>query len=373
MNLWGKWGVGVALLLGVITGCQSSPNPKPIATNTPPQKLEAFLTLNNATLEQANPQGQVLWKISVGKAIYSKDKKNAHLEKVTGNLFQDGQLILKVSAVKGKIVNDGDSILLEEIVANDPRNGLDIWGKELVWYPKNDTVIIQQPKSQHAQIKATAKEGKYFPRSQRMELENDIEAHTVKQPLKLKTSFLTWDIPNQRVKTDKPVELVRFQGQTITDQVNANSVEVFLKEDQALLQKNVQFKSLQPTLQIVTESLTWNYQQRTLRTSVPINAYDYEQKINVSANNGSVDLKEQIGTFRGGVQGKSPTNQSQLYADEVVWKIPSRRMSATGNVSYEQTNPPLHLKGIKAEGDLAKSNVLVFGEQPQGVVTKIMP
>ena len=75
-------GRGAALLIGLLglTACQPPDPPKISPTESPKIEETGRLILNNATLEQANPSGQPLWKIQVKKATYTQDQKIARPE-----------------------------------------------------------------------------------------------------------------------------------------------------------------------------------------------------------------------------------------------------------------------------------------------------
>lgn len=370
-----------------IAGCQSS---KPIAQPSPSSspRLESHLTLNKATLEQTNAKGQSLWKIQVENAVYSPDRKNAQLSKIKGNLFTDGKIVLKVSADNGEIQRDGELVILREnIIAVDPRNKAVIKSNEVEWRPKESVLFIRNNlKGSHPQLDVTAKEGKYDTRQQRLDLSGKILGLTKNPPnpkkvpnsnkkLQLKAEHLFWLIPQQKVLNDQLMTVSRFQDQVITDQVTTKKAELQLNNKLLQIQENLNFKSLNPPLQIAAASLNWQYEKRLVSSVQPIQIIDYEQQITLTGNQGWVDLNQNLASLTGGAKGTSQRNQATLFANQLTWNITNQTLEALGNVVYEQTqSPKFNLTGDRAVGILQNNSVIVTSNNRQErVVTEIYP
>jgi LPS export ABC transporter protein LptC len=374
-NLWLGKGFILYLLIH-LSACQPpDPVPQKEAEQPTQEELDSRLTLNNATLEQANAQGQTLWKIQVNKATYSKDKKTAHLEKVKGNLYQDGKVVLYVSADKGLIEEDGKKIFLREnITGTDPRNGVVIRGDEVEWHPQENVFMIRKNlRGTHAKLQASAKEGRYYTKQQRLELIGDILA-TIKEPaLQLKTNYLSWDIKNQFVRGDQPLTIVRFKDKTITDQISANLVLANLKEGIATLQNNVQYKSFDPPVQIATNQVSWNYKARLIGANSPVKIFQYKDNITVTGNRAHVDLNQKMTILSEGVQSINQSQPSKLYSNQLVWNMDTQMVEASGNVIYEQANPKMNFTGETAIGIIKNNSLILNGNTSDRVVTEIYP
>jgi LPS export ABC transporter protein LptC len=365
------------ILLLSLAACQEQKEPqgKTDSNSSPTSESQSRLVLNNATLEQSNTKGQLLWKIQVDKALYSPDQKKAELNKIRGNLFQDGKIVLQVSADKGEIYKDGENIFLKEkIIATDPRNGAVIRSEEVEWRPKEDVLMVRQNlRGSHAKLEASAKEAKYYTRRQRLELIGNIVA-TAKDPrLQLKTEHLFWDIPQEKVTSDRPLTMVRYQDKTITDRASANRAEVNLKISSATIRENIEYRSVAPPLQISGNTLTWNYKNRIVLSNQPVRLFHYQKLITITGNQAQVDLSKEVAHLKGGVQGYSSSNQAKLYSREMTWFIPAQKVEAVGNVIYEQAKPKLNLTGERAVGTLQNNNVVVSGNRQDRVVTEIFP
>lgn len=365
-------------LLVSAAACQQEtpPEPKSESETETEINLESRLIFENATLEQANSEGETLWKISAKKAVYSKDKKTAKLEELTGNIFQDGELVLQVKAKRGKIYRDGEAVFLEdEIVATDPRNGVVITGEEVEWQPKEEILIVRKNLTgSHAKLTAAAKEGRYYSREERLELMGNIVATALEPKVQLKTEHLLWEIVAKKVIADSPLEIVRYkENDIITDEVVAEKGEVDLANTRARLAENVELKSLDPVVQIATNLVIWNYGDRIIKTEQPVQIVDSQAQVTVTGNGGKVDLVGEIAHLQGGVKGISTKNQARLYADELIWNIPTQMVEAVGNVIYSQVDPELNLTGVKAVGKLQENRVVVTGNDHNRVVTEIIP
>jgi LPS export ABC transporter protein LptC len=361
----------------IILGCQNAE--KPIAktnnkSNTETQ-MESRLVLNNATLEQSNAQGQTLWKIQVKEAVYSKDRQLAQLKNIKGNILQDGKIVLRVSAKNGEIYKGGEEIFLKDkIVAVDPRNGTVIQSDEVEWKPKDSVLIVRKNfRGSHPKLQVKAKEGRYYTKQQRLELVQDIVATTQNPNLQLKGEQIVWEVSQQKVLSDRPLQINRYQDKTITDQVDTHRVSVDLKAQTIFMFDNVEFKSLDPPLQIVSKSVFWQYKERLLKADNPVKLVHNQQKLTITGNRAEVDLAQKVARLREGVQAISDRNQTKLYSNELIWKMTPRIVEAVGNVVYEQTNPKFNLTGDKAVGSLQNNSVVVSSNSKDRVVTEIFP
>ncbi|MFW6358052.1 MAG: LPS export ABC transporter periplasmic protein LptC [Chroococcales cyanobacterium] len=374
-----KWIVGSCLsfLLLSLASCQQSANVKveeqPSSSDSP---INQGLVLDNATLEQADEEGKILWKLNAEKTVYSKDKKSAQLENLIGNLFEDGEIVMQLSAKRGEIQEDGEVILLREnITANDVRNGAILQAEELDWLTTENILIARNNLvGKHSKLEASANEGKYYSQEQRLELMGKVLA-TAKEPLlQLKTEKLLWQIPQEKVISDRPLEIDQFQEQTVTDRLKAGKGEMNIQTKIITLQNNIELKSLDPAIQVASHFATWNVDKRILQTDKPIKMIDRQEQLSLTGNQGQVNLETEVATLTGGVEGINFRNQGKLYSNQLTWQIPTQLLQAQGNVIYQQANPPLTLTGPTAVGRLQENNLVVTGNnQGQRVVTEIIP
>jgi LPS export ABC transporter protein LptC len=165
--------IALALIFSLsltITSCKSSTQNVSQTTEEPPvtEQLETRLTFQNVTLEQSDEAGQVIWKIRSNTVTYTQDNQQAELEKVIGNIFQDGKLIFKIQADQGLVEKNGEDIILKKnILVTDQRNGATFQGDEAEWKPKEELLFVRNNlKANHRTLEASAKEGQYNSREE---------------------------------------------------------------------------------------------------------------------------------------------------------------------------------------------------------------
>lgn len=368
-------GLFFLLLLGLVTACQSTFIRQQSASSRE-ERSETQLTLENAILEQSNTEGNLIWKVRSNKTTYSPDRQTAKLEEVTANLLENGKIILQLSSKKGEIKQNGAIILLQEqILVTDPRNQAVVRGELAEWQPAAQILKISRGiEGSNDNLEVKADRGIYSIERQSFELAGNIIATTVNPSLRLKTEQLIWSIPEQKVIGNRPLEVVGYQNNRISDRVVAEQGNVDLQQNVISLQQNVEMRSQNPPIQIATNSLDWNYETRIVTSDSPIQIIDLDNQLNIVANQGTIDLDQQVANLDNGIKGINNRNQSHLYARQLVWDIPTEKVEATGNVVYRQVDPPLNLKGDKAIGTLNNNNVVITSKNRQNqVITEINP
>jgi LPS export ABC transporter protein LptC len=350
---------------------------KKLKQDTKSTTIEGSLVFNNVTLDQADEKGRPLWKVKAKQATYSKDKKIAQIKTPTGDLFQDGQIVLQVSADSGEVqVRDaGNKIFLKgQVTATDIRNGAVFRGDELEWSPKEDLLVVRNNlKGNHPQLQATAKEGRYSTRKQQVELFGQVAAIAKDPDLQMKTEHLLWQIKENQAISDKRTQIERYKVKTVTDRVEADQSQVNLKTKIAILKQNIQVTSIEPPVLMSSNSAIWNLKARTVVCDQPLKIVHQKENVVITANQGQVDLDRKVANLTGGVQGINNKNQANLYANQMTWEIPTQKIQAAGNVIYKQVNPPFNVTGPTAVGKLQDQSIVVSSEPGKRVVTEIIP
>ena len=334
-------------------------------------RSDTQLVLNNAVLKQSN-QDQV-WKIKADRIVYSEDKQTATLDKVVGNLLQDDEIILKISANQGTVSDNGNLILLNgDIIVSDSRNDSVINANAIEWRPQENLLSIKDDLAGvNPNLKVTATEGKYYTDRESLSIQGNVVATTNQPSLQLSSDRLVWEIPQEKITSPSAIEIVRYDEKTITDKLTSDRAEVSLAENTVVLNKNIELITLDPQLQMATDSLTWNYQQRTGKTEQPIQIVDRDRQISLTGNRGEIDLERSIAKLENGVKGISQQKPSELYARQLTWNIDTEEVEATGNVIYEQSDPQAYLTGEKAVGTLGNNDIVVTSDGKQQVTTII--
>lgn len=353
------------LLLGVGACSSEGRTQKKLAETTAAiQSSETNLTFNNITLEQTDAQGRPLWKVKTKQAIYSKDQKTAQVQNPFGDLFQDGKLVYQITAQQGEVFEEGNKIILRgQIVAVDTQNGAVLRGNEMEWRPKEDVLIVRdRVKGTHKQMQVAAQEARSFSRAKRMELLGQVVATAKEPPLHLKGEYLVWHMEQQKVISDRFIQIDRYdKNNTITDRASGQQGEVDLKAKIATLKQNAQVIASTPPIQVTSNLMVWNLNNETIVSDQPVQMFHREHQMTVNALKGRVDLKTKIAYLNGNVQGVEMRRQSKIFADQMTWFLPTQVVEATGNVNYQQVNPPMNLTGPKAVGKLQDQTVAVSG------------
>ncbi len=370
--------LALLLLLGMVA-CQQQPqlppeDPEP--SQTPETEFEDRLTLDDVTLEQANEQGQLLWRVEAEQASYSPDQRIAQVIKPSGELYQDGKLLYKIEARKGEVYQDSKRIVLrDQIVATDPNNGLVLRGEELEWTVEQEILIVRNGVSgDHEKIQAIATEAQIFNKEKRAEFWNQVIVSSKDPVVKLHTDHIIWYWEEEKLVSDQPLKIDRYQEQTITDRAVAETGEVNLQTQLATLKQNVQIAISQPPMQIGGQELNWNYQQQTVNSPQPITIIHQKEGVTFTANQAEGDLAKEVFQLKGNVIGIGQKRQAQLNSDQVTWYIPKQTFEASGNVVYRQSDPPLNLRGDTAVGELNDETIVVkSGSSQQQVITEFVP
>jgi lipopolysaccharide export system protein LptC len=218
-----------------------------------------------------------------------------------------------------------------------------------------------------ANLKIVAESGKYFTDLEKLEIQDNIVVTSKQPPLQLTSDRLEWKIPQEQIISPGAIELVRYdQNQTISDRLVSDRAQLNLGQNQAILSKNIELVTSDPQLQIATDSLTWNYQTRFGKSDRPIQIIDRDRQISLTGNQGEINLPQQLAKLEGGVKGINQIEASELYAQQMTWKIDTEELAAMGSVIYEQVNPKARLTGERASGTLGNSKIVVTsnGQQP---------
>ena len=359
------------LLVGLFACGDQSPKANNQKDTSSVQKLKSNLTFNDVTLEQADEQGRSVWRVRSQEATYSKDKKVATVQRPKGELFQDGKPVYQITAKQGEIQQDGKKLFLKgQIVATDPRNGLVLRGNELEWIPEKDLLIVRnQLTGTHRQVQAVAQEARVFSRANRIELQGQVVAKATAPELQMRTEHLTWQIREQKLIGDRPVQIDRYENKTITDRATANSSEVNLKTKVVSLRQNGQLKLLDPPLDIASNSMSWNLNAETVMVDQPVRIVHRQQQVTLTARQGRMELPKEVVYLTGDVYAVGQRRQS-INAAALTWYLPKQLIEANGDVVYRQVEPPASFAGLKAVGRLQDQTIVVSGGR---VVTEIIP
>ncbi|MEH1771970.1 MAG: LPS export ABC transporter periplasmic protein LptC [Nostoc sp.] len=344
--------------------------------NTPGSSdQDSNLTFFDVTLEQADEVGRPIWKVRAKTAKYTKEKQIGQAESPYGELYQDGKVVYQIKADVADIEQDGKQLFLKgKIFATDPSNGIVLQGNELEWRPKEDLLIVRnQINGTHKQLQAVAQEARVKTREQRMEFSGGVVANSADPQLQVRTEHLIWNIKQEKLIGDRPIQIDRYKNNKISDRGKGNSAEVNLKTKIATIQKNAQLELLDPPVQIASNSMTWNMNAETATTNSPVRMFHRIENLTVTANQGEMKIPQKTVYLTGNVNAIGQRRQS-LRSNTLTWYLDNKLVEAQGNVIYQQVDPPLNFAGETAVGNLQTENIVVKGGSSSGrVVTEIIP
>ncbi|MEH1854141.1 MAG: LPS export ABC transporter periplasmic protein LptC [Nostoc sp.] len=336
---------------------------------------DSDLTFFGVTLEQADEVGRPIWKVRATRAKYTKEKEIGQAESPYGELYQDGKVVYKIKADVADIAQDGKQLFLKgKIFATDPNNGIVLQGNELEWRPQEDLLIVRnQINGTHKQLQAVAQEARVKTREQRMEFSGGVIANSTDPQMQVRTEHLIWNIKEEKLISDRPVQIDRYKDNKISDRGKGNSAEVNLKTKIATIKQNAQLDLLDPPLQIASNSMIWNMNAETITTNSPTRMFQRAENVTVTANQGEMKIPQKIVYLTGNVNAVGQRRQS-LKSNTLTWYLDNKLVEAQGNVTYRQVDPPLNFVGETALGNLQTENIVVKGGSSGGrVVTEIIP
>jgi LPS export ABC transporter protein LptC len=358
-------------LLG-IGGCAPTTNPQPSKT---PVAIEAKLELDNLSFQQVDKQGKPLWKVRAQHGVYTPDKKRAKVTNLEGDLYQDGQIVLHVTAKTGEVEQASEKVILRgDVVTKETRNNLTIIGQEVEWQPQADLLTIRDKvQANQPKFQVNANEGKYFSRKQRLDISGKITAFSSDPQLALQTEQIAWFVKEQKIIGEKVTQIQRYQSNQITAKAVTNRFSTALDSKIVNLQGKVRFNAIQPPIQVDGESFAWDLDRELVTADRPLTIVHPAESVVFNANTGVLDLHGSIATLAGNAQGIATRNQSKLTADRLVWEITSQQLIGTGNVVYQQIDPVIKFTGTRSVGKLQDRSIVVTGGNKQPVRTEFIP
>ncbi len=378
MNARLKWIMVVALaaLLAVGSVFWRRDNTPEETSDAPQQEIDDRFTLSNVTLEQSNDQGQIIWRVEATRAIYSQDQQTAEIENPNGELYQDGEAIYRVSGDSGVVRQDGERILLSgNISATDLRSGAVLQGGELVWVPEEETLTIRKGLTgTHPDITIEARQAQVFSQDQRIELRGNVVAEVRDPRVRLSGDRLNWLTEEQRITSNRRVNVERLRGQgdetQVTDQLAGDQTNYRLDTQTLTMRNNVEMAVRNPVMDLVTDTLIWNLSDQLLTINSPLQANLRNGQVNLVGDRGEMDLETEIINLRGNVQATTRRNQSELRGDRLIWDNTTQEVEVIGNVFYRQTDPAMTTTAPRLTGTL---NNQVFVMSGGRVVTEFIP
>ena len=337
------------------------------------QQIDNTLTFENITLEQADESGDLIWEVFAESASYNENEEFAAVTNPDGQLFQDGDAIYEIRGDRGQIYENGQRIVLRgNIEVLDLRSEAVLTGEEMEWRPEEQVLTVRRNfEVMHPDARLAAREGRLYDLEQRLELTGRVLARTRQDPrLVLRSQALTWLMTEEKMTSDRPIEVRRLQNDRVTDIASGQRAEVDLATNQVTLRGNAQIAMEDPMAQVNSPELIWNIDQETLRSDQRLRLLQPRQQLTISANQGQLAIDTRVLNMQGDVRALAQRNQSTLTSDNLVWNLANQEFRATGNVNYRQPDPQMVVTGPTANGRLQNQTIVISGGR---VVSEIVP
>ena len=360
----------VTLFLG-ITACNQQNQSQENISN---EVRESDLTLNDVTLEEASEAGEMLWRVKSKQAAYVKNQELVRVTKPEGELFRDGKLAYKITALQGEVYQNGDRILLiEEIEVYDIHNQIIIRGKQLEWLTEPGIIIVRNNiTGNNEQLQASAQMAKVISLEKRIEFYDQVVIMFKEPVLKIQTDQLFWEIDKKKLIANKPIKIEELKDKKVIGIAYGEESEFNLESQIATMKKNVQLLRINPKIQISSDLMIWNMPQDLIDSPGPITVLEKGEKVVLQANKGQGNFQKNTFVLSGDVVGVGQQNQAQLNSDRLTWYSNNQTFEAEGNVFYRQVDPPFNVRGPRAVGQLKNEKVIIQGGN-SNVVTEIIP
>jgi LPS export ABC transporter protein LptC len=349
-------------------GKKTEPTPTPSA-------IEAQLSLSDLSLSQVDKTGKPAWKIRAEKGVYTPDRKKAKVTNLQGELYQDGQIAIRLTAKSGEVEQDGQKVILRgDVVATETKNSLVLSGQEVEWQPNEDLLTIRdRVRAVHPKVQTTAQQGTYRTRSAKVELSGNIQAVYLEPSVYMQTEKLTWLVNKSEIIGDRPVQLQQYQAQKIIATASANGVSSNVDRQIIRLNGDVRANNFDPPIVATTESVIWTLPTQIITANRPIQIVHKQEQATFNGDRGEVNLAAKTATLSGRARGIATRNRSQLQAEKLIWQMTSQQIIATGSVAYQQTNPEIKFTGTRGVGKLQDQSIVVTSDNSRGVQTEIDP
>ncbi|MCL2931385.1 MAG: LPS export ABC transporter periplasmic protein LptC [Trichodesmium sp. MAG_R03] len=365
----------VTLFLGITACNKKNQGQANISEQTIANEIiESDLILNDVTLEEISEAGQMLWRVKSKRASYVKNQELVKVIKPKSELFRDGKLAYKITALQGEIYQDENKILLiEEIEVYDIQNQIIIRGQQLEWLTEPGIIIVRNNIiGSNEQLQASAQMAKVISLENRIEFYGQVVAMFKEPVLKIQTDQLFWEIDKKKLIANKLIKIEELKDKQVIGIAYGEESDFNLESQIATMKKNVQLLRTNPKIQISSDLMIWNMPQGLIDSPGPITVLEQGEKVVLQANKGQGNFQKNTFVLSGDVVGVGQQNQAQLNSDRLTWYSNNQTFEAEGNVFYRQVDPPFNVRGPRAVGQLKNETVIIQGDN-SNVVTEIIP
>lgn len=366
--------VAIALLMtggAAMTACRRTPETE-VTDAEDTSDPEQNLTFRNLTLEQADDAGNLQWRVLADEAVYSQDRQDAKITAPTGTFFSEGDPAYDVSAQAGDILDNGKQLRLrDQVEIKDLDSGAILKGEQLTWDPEQNVITLTgQVTGTHPDLTLSAGQAIAYIDEERILVERNVEIKNAANTIQMNGDRLTWQIAEEQLVADQPLQIQQRQGNQVTDSASANRASFDIGSEVATLQQNAAVALQDPPVRMTGDALRWDIANSSVTASQPFTLLHQGEQMVINAERGQGDLDTEVFRLQGNVSVLAQQTGGRLRADRLTWTVPTQNLVAEENVTYRQPDPPLDLTGDRAVGRLANQTIVITGDR---VVTEIVP
>jgi LPS export ABC transporter protein LptC len=190
-------------------------------------------------------------------------------------------------------------------VVEDPTTEpwLKLQAQELNWQWEQDLISSPQPlrveqfENELITDVVVGQAGSFNLAEQIVNLEGDVQMQLLEIPLNVASEALEWQVDQQQVVIDQPVEMVHPQENIV---VTARQGQMNLDNQVIFLQGNVSAQGQRNEARMTSDQLTWNVKQQTLLAQGDVNYRQRDPNINVRGPRAEGQLTNQTIVVEGG-------------------------------------------------------------------------
>jgi len=315
---------------------------RPSVTSLNKTAQTAGSNLQNITLTEFDSNGKLLWEIQAKRATYREDRKIADVEDVKGKFYRDGEPLMEATGNKGTIDQASKADRM-------------VWQSEEDLLKATGNIQIDKPEDK---LTMTGKELTAKPSVNVYSMEKQVVVIAVEPPLEMKSEKVTWDAKRDRVFTDVPISVIQVKDKL---QLTAKKGNWDIQKKEVTFTGDIKAKDPKLDVDIEAAQAVWNLEKKLVTLPVPFTGTSKSRGIVVKAQKGEAQVEREQINLIGEVSASFSSTQGVVNADKVEWLIPTKMITANGNIVYQQPDKNLNVRGDRAVANLESQTVIVTG------------
>ncbi len=369
-----RWLSSVLLLL-LVAGCRGASR----QPGSPSEEQATPFVFQALNLSQRDASGRVLWRVRSPEARYDLSRRMALASGIQGEINQQGQLLYRLSAPLGTVLNDGEVIQLEGPILIERRGAqpVTIRASRMRWYPRQQRIQLdRQAEAEDPTLRLRAQQATLLLDRDLLQLRGEPQINSRQPltagtgPLQLRVQALDWSpgrgdlrasgqaVASQEAGSGPPRTLraAGLHGNTLRQSlVLEGPVRLDMPDRRAWLQAGTS------VLDFATSRLTSGTAFSAAVASLRIQGRALQ-----------LDLGQENASILQGCRLVQP--DAQLTASRCSWNWRNDRVLATGGVVLERSDSRQTTRASQLNGRLGPSGSLQFSSPGSRVrSTLILP